>query len=213
MSIGMEGVVVRSCDGRSVRVALEHSARVAMLRKAASALLQCQDKEVRLVRGRSLARDDESVDQQSEYVLLELVGGSVAAVPKTGAATLEDVARATGGALPVASAPRPPVPADEVQNRIRGFMNSLFVGEPPREEEDEDEEEQQQQQQQQQQQHPDNEQNNPENENAVDEEAVRTLTAMGFSANAARKALILCGIFFWGGGGGGGAFFCVFCAD
>lgn len=160
------------------------------------AQLSCSN-DIRLFRGRKVAQDDEIIVSGSEYVLLELL--PVAAPPLSSGAkavTLDDIAVATGGPLSSAARAEPLPPPEEVHNRIRGFMNSLFRG--PDDQEDEDGAE------------PNNAQEEPANNDevpplgpypgprppvdamAVDEGALQMLVGMGFSANAARKALLLC---------------------
>ena len=149
--------VVRSCDGREAQIDLDSSARVFSLKKLARALLLSSDNnnnnnttttttEVRLLRGRRQAQDDERVDE-GPYVLVQ-VGEREKQVDtntdKDKAASLEDIALATGAEIPpVAAAPtgansNAPAP-EEVQNRIRGFMNSLFMGAAGENEEEEEE--------------------------------------------------------------------------
>ncbi len=148
--------VVRSCDGREAQIDLDSSARVFSLKKLARALLLSSDNnnnnttttEVRLLRGRRQAQDDERVDE-GPYVLVQ-VGEREKQVDtntdKDKAASLEDIALATGAEIPpVAAAPtgansNAPAP-EEVQNRIRGFMNSLFMGAAGENEEEEEERE------------------------------------------------------------------------
>jgi hypothetical protein len=189
----MSKVLVRTCDGRKALIECDVGARVAGLKKLVWAqLVSCESTEIRLLRGRKQVNDDElvaDVADRGELVVVELVAVAKAPQTKTSAATLEDVAKATGGELPraVATVVAPGAAPEEVQNRIRGFMNSLFMGgddenddaaENAVPEGDQDQEQEQAQE---------------ERDQPVDEAAVVMLTGMGFSGNAARKALILCG--------------------
>ncbi len=123
------------------------------------------------------------------------------------AATAEDIARATGGqAAAVAAPPVPAIPApaaQEVQNRIRGFMESLFNNNEASSDEDEErrregegegeEGEGEEGEEREGEGEAGAGQVEAGDEMAVEEASVELLTGMGFSANASRKALLHCG--------------------
>ncbi len=211
-------VPFRSCDGKRVLVEAESGRAVAVAKRRAAQLAGADPRsELRVVRGRSLVDEGTTLGQlqlgAGEALVLVEVSAfcffspfvptrSTQCVPppqpsaapvRAEAATAEDIARATGGqaAAPAArAAPMPAPAAQEVQNRIRGFMESLFAngeGEEASSSGDEagrgEEEEEEEQRRAEAPEAPEGGAAPPE----PDEASVALLTGMGFSANAARK--------------------------
>ena len=168
----MLGVDVVTPDGRRTHVVFDDRSMTAG-RAAKLALEQLGEEskgETRVLYQNNRLGELDSVTELTEaLVLVSVCPWRLPQRRQQAAATPEDIAKATGGKILSLAEQRA---SSNVQQRIHGFMASLFGEMPPGNDEENDEE---------------------NDEIEISEESVAQLTGMGFSENASRRALLRCG--------------------